>query len=116
MIRKLLKKIFFWLLVNEWLPDWILRWKIRQSLFNDMIYKMDLEESDYETRVKIEDDFVQEIKDMPIAIHQDDANEQHYEVPASFFQIVLGPKLKYSCSIFADQRTTLSQVRVGRVY
>ena len=112
MIGKLSKKIFWWLLVNEWLPDWILRWKIRQSLFNDMIYKMGLEESDYETRVKIEDDFVEEIKEMPIAINQDDANEQHYEVPASFFQIVLGPKLKYSCSIFDDQRTTLSQVRV----
>ena len=32
----------------------------------------------------------------PIAISVDAANEQHYEVPASFFEQVLGPRLKYS--------------------
>ena len=74
-----------------------------------MISKINQEESDYETRIKVDDDFVQEIKGMPIAIHQSEANEQHYEVPASFFQIVLGPKLKYSSCIFNDPNTTLSQ-------
>ncbi len=33
----------------------------------------------------------------PIAISVDAANEQHYEVPAAFFEHVLGPRLKYSC-------------------
>jgi len=32
----------------------------------------------------------------PFAIHQDDANRQHYELPTEFFQQVLGPRLKYS--------------------
>lgn len=32
----------------------------------------------------------------PIAIHTDKANEQHYEVPAAFFEQVLGPHCKYS--------------------
>ena len=31
-----------------------------------------------------------------------DANEQHYEVPPKFFYYVLGPNLKYSCSLFND--------------
>ena len=31
-----------------------------------------------------------------------DANEQHYEVPPKFFHYVLGPNLKYSCSLFND--------------
>src|ERR1044072_5146052 len=26
------------------------------------------------------------------------ANQQHYEVPAEFFRLVLGPHLKYSCA------------------
>lgn len=34
----------------------------------------------------------------PIALATPDANEQHYEVPAAFFQICLGPRLKYSCA------------------
>jgi len=36
----------------------------------------------------------------PIAISVDAANEQHYEVPASFFEHVLGPRLKYSCCLW----------------
>jgi len=41
--------------------------------------------------------FVSELKGMPIALHTEDANEQHYEVPPAFFRAVLGPRLKYSC-------------------
>jgi cyclopropane-fatty-acyl-phospholipid synthase len=32
----------------------------------------------------------------PIALHTDAANEQHYEVPAEFFALALGPHRKYS--------------------
>ena len=74
------------------MPDVILRWRIRSGL-KDMMAKMDKEDKDYEGRIKIESDFVQEIKTSPIAIHQSDANEQHYEVPAEFFRIILGPHL-----------------------
>ncbi|MES1943766.1 cyclopropane-fatty-acyl-phospholipid synthase [Salinisphaera sp. PC39] len=38
----------------------------------------------------------------PIARHTDEANDQHYEVPADFFTLVLGPRLKYSGCLFAD--------------
>ena len=50
MLGKLFKRLFWWLLVNDWLPDWILRWRIRKSLFNEMIDKMAKEEGDYQTR------------------------------------------------------------------
>ncbi len=36
------------------------------------------------------------LKASPIALSTDAANQQHYEVPAAFFEKVLGPKLKYS--------------------
>ena len=32
----------------------------------------------------------------PVAVEQHAANEQHYEVPAAFYQMVLGSRLKYS--------------------
>lgn len=35
------------------------------------------------------------LKQMPIAVHTEDANAQHYEVPTSFYQLVLGKRLKY---------------------
>lgn len=36
----------------------------------------------------------------PIAEHTRQANDQHYEVPAAFFEQVLGPRLKYSGCLF----------------
>jgi hypothetical protein len=35
------------------------------------------------------------LRELPIAIHTDAANEQHYEVPTEFYQLVLGKHLKY---------------------
>jgi cyclopropane-fatty-acyl-phospholipid synthase len=38
----------------------------------------------------------------PLAIHQDAANRQHYELPTAFFREFLGPRLKYSCCLWQD--------------
>ncbi len=39
---------------------------------------------------------LRELKESPLALDTDLANEQHYEVPAEFFRAVLGKHLKYS--------------------
>lgn len=43
-------------------------------------------------------DFVQDLKLRAIAEYTTEANEQHYEVPTAFFQLVLGKHMKYSCA------------------
>lgn len=43
-----------------------------------------------------------ELRASPIAIEASAANEQHYEVPAEFFHLHLGPRLKYSCCLYPD--------------
>ena len=40
------------------------------------------------------------LRQSPIAIDAAAANEQHYELPAAFFEQVLGPQLKYSCCYY----------------
>jgi cyclopropane-fatty-acyl-phospholipid synthase len=40
--------------------------------------------------------FIAQLRASDIAIAIDAANTQHYEVPAAFFERVLGPQLKYS--------------------
>lgn len=47
-----------------------------------------------------EHDFVAELRRSPVALVPDLANRQHYEVPAAFFEQVLGRRLKYSCALF----------------
>ena len=44
----------------------------------------------------------------PIAINTADANAQHYEIPADFFALVLGPQRKYSSCLYDDGIETLA--------
>ena len=43
---------------------------------------------------------VNELKTMPIAINTDEANDQHYEVPAKFYDLCLGRNKKYSSGLW----------------
>jgi cyclopropane-fatty-acyl-phospholipid synthase len=52
--------------------------------------------------------FARAMNERPIAEHTHDANAQHYEVPAEFFRLVLGPRLKYSSALYDDGATTLA--------
>ncbi|MGE0767482.1 MAG: cyclopropane-fatty-acyl-phospholipid synthase family protein [Hyphomicrobiaceae bacterium] len=51
--------------------------------------------------------FAEDLARLPIAIHTDVANAQHYEMPASFYELVLGSQRKYSCCYFDSPRATL---------
>ena len=46
--------------------------------------------------------FLNQLRASEIARQVEKPNEQHYEVPAEFFQLVLGPRLKYSCCYWPD--------------
>ena len=41
----------------------------------------------------------------PIALVPDEANRQHYEVPPEFFELILGPRLKYSSALYSNNDT-----------
>ena len=49
--------------------------------------------------------FARQMAERPIAEHTAAANEQHYEVPAAFFEACLGPRLKYSSCLYAPGET-----------
>jgi len=57
--------------------------------------------------------FIKELRNSPIAIKTADANEQHYEVPTEFFQLVLGPRLKYSSGYWEKENTTFAESEVA---
>jgi cyclopropane-fatty-acyl-phospholipid synthase len=64
----------------------LLRGRLRQSVWGDP-----------QERTREEESLIASLGAGPIAISVDAANEQHYEVPAAFFERVLGARLKYSC-------------------
>ena len=85
-------------------PDWLIRLVVRSSLKRTLRqrYSASLEERATEKRALIE-----KLRQGPIALHTDDPNRQHYEVPSGFFRAVLGKRLKYSCCYWPDGNTTL---------
>jgi cyclopropane-fatty-acyl-phospholipid synthase len=87
-------------------PDWLIRTVLRRSLRRTLKrrYRTSLEERTTEKRALIE-----KLRQSPIAIHTDDPNRQHYEVPSEFFRIVLGKRLKYSCCYWPDGNTSLEE-------
>jgi len=52
---------------------------------------------------------VQKLKNSPIALVPEKANEQHYEVPPRLFELVLWKHLKYSSGIWHEGCDTLDQ-------
>ena len=66
-------------------------------------------------RARPEDDrrrWLAEWMEGPIALVPDEANRQHYEVPPEFFELILGPRLKYSSCLWSPG-ATLSQAEVA---
>ena len=53
--------------------------------------------------------FAEEMAARAIAEHTREANAQHYEVPAAFFALVLGPNCKYSSCFYRDPASTLQE-------
>ena len=56
---------------------------------------------------------VEELRHSPIAKDTDAANEQHYEVPAEFFHLHLGPRLKYSCAWYETGQESLAEAEIA---
>lgn len=53
--------------------------------------------------------FVEECKRSPLALAPKESNQQHYEVPTEFFQLVLGRNLKYSSCYWKDSTVSLDE-------
>jgi cyclopropane-fatty-acyl-phospholipid synthase len=85
------------LLEKNLLPDAAIRAGIRKLL------KQRLRDEKKATPDLQQDHFnqlLESCRNSPIAIETKAANEQHYEVPTEFYQLCLGPNLKYSCAYY----------------
>ena len=90
-----------------WVPDSIVRSGIR-SLCRQRMREIQIPKAQQSQHL---DEFVRNMGEAPVAPLVHKANEQHYEVPAAFFQQVLGAQLKYS-SAFWDGVDTLDKAEV----
>ncbi len=54
-----------------------------------------------------------ELRQSPLALQPEAANEQHYEVPAAFFRQVLGPRMKYSACYWPENVRALADAETA---
>ena len=91
---------------NRLLPDSIVRFGIRkllkQRLKDEFAYDAEQQNNRYR-------ELLESLRESPIAIETDAANEQHYEVPPAFYEYALGKHLKYSSCYWDDQTENLDQ-------
>ena len=87
------------LLEKDLLPDSIIRWGARRITGARL---RQITSYDIEEHQKYLMEYIQDLKNQPIAINTDDANQQHYEQPTEFFQEILGKNMKYSCGYWED--------------
>ena len=58
---------------------------------------------------ELEAAFARDMAQHPVAEHTEAANAQHYELPARFFERILGPHLKYSSCLYGLEDQTLGE-------
>ena len=87
-------------------PDSLTRLGMRKLMQNRLI---DEGRDDGEARSRRYNEFLAELRAGPIAVETKAANQQHYEVPAEFFHLHLGPRLKYSCCLYPTGNETLAR-------
>ena len=94
------------LLERDVVPDALIRIRIRQLLAQRLGEE---DKGDATHQLAHFKRFLDQLKAGPIAIETAAANAQHYEVPARFFELVLGKRLKYSCALWSDGIQTLNE-------
>jgi len=85
------------LLERDLLPDWLIRQGIRRLLARRL---REEDQGGVEAQQAHLMQLVESLRQSPVAIATQEANEQHYELPCEFFERVLGRNLKYSSGYF----------------
>lgn len=92
------------------LPDSLYRIAIRKQL------KQRLKSEHNHYKSKTIEDYVNFLNAQPIAAKAEEANDQHYEVPVTFFENVMGKYKKYSCCLFETGNETLDEAEEAMLH
>ena len=92
------------------LPDAIIRLGIRRLCRQRLVDASNINETLMEQEHAA---WIDVLKESPIALVPEKANEQHYEVPPRLFELVLGDRLKYSSGLWPEGVSSLDESEVA---
>lgn len=88
----------------------MIRYGIRRQLAHRVqMIKSESVEQSYERKMH----YVDSLREKPIAIETDSANQQHYEIATGVLKACLGPRMKYSCCLYQRGLETLGQAEIA---
>ncbi len=93
------------LIERGWMPDGITR-RLSRRLCQQRLN--DLQQANVSVSA-----FAERMRESPVAPVPEKANEQHYELPAEFFELMLGRRLKYSCCFFDSDTSSIDDAEVA---
>lgn len=89
---------------SGYVPDSLIRHGIRKLLRQRL---EQIHANDIVQMAKTQNAFIEHMDGTDIALLPELANEQHYEVPQTFYHHVLGPHAKYSCCYWPENTSSL---------
>lgn len=92
------------LIENGYIPDLVMRAGIRSQLAYDLQQRYAVQDA-HTAKMSL----IADLRNSDIAPFTREANQQHYEVRADFFSLVLGSRLKYSSGYWPAESTTLDE-------
>lgn len=92
------------------LPDALTRVGIRARLKHTL---QEVSEANAHLDQVRKESWIQELRQSPIALVPEKANEQHYELPPEFFELVLGKHLKYSSAYWRKSKMGLDEAEAS---
>lgn len=98
------------LLEKDVLPDTLIRFGIRQRLAATLREKRP---ESAEAREEALKKHLAGLRQSPIAVETEAANDQHYELPTRFFEYCLGRHLKYSSGWWDEKTHTLDEAEAA---
>lgn len=89
-----------------WVPDALIRAGIRRLLAERL--RQERAGGIEAIRVR-QENLISSMRQSSIAVASERANEQHYELPAEFFALMLGPRFKYSSGVWPAGVNSLAE-------
>ena len=97
---RLMLKLSNGLLERGLIPDPLIRFGIKGLLKDKLREEENLDALSSSNQRKAE--LIAQLISSPIAVNTREANEQHYEIPSEFFELIMGKHMKYSCGLWRE--------------
>lgn len=109
-MKKKLNNLALSMIEKGFIPDLLVRTGIRALLRKRLI---DINSNECELADKNQMKMISVMNASPIAMNTSSANEQHYEVPPEFYELILGERFKYSCCFWDEGADNLNHAEIN---